>query len=274
MNIAIIGCGTMGEAFARFWAAKKYKLMLFDAKEKKAQDLAQEIHGTFCADITKAAKQADWILLAIRPQDMEDVAMNLMPVLEKKHTVVSIMAGVTVKELKKRFKKAHIVRMTPNIALLVHKAVLGFVQDDVSQSLKERITELFEGLGFIAWVPENKMDALMAISASGSAFWLLFLESLIEASLIMGFHPPESQAFLLQTMEGVASLLKEKKMHPSALKWMITTPQGMTIEGLKVMEDHGIRSAIINGLLASYHKAIEMNRSHAQELPPSGKQIT
>ncbi len=257
MKIAVIGCGTMGGAFARHFA-KEHKVILIDPHKEKTEKLAKEIKAIYETDIQNAVKEADYILLAVKPQDLSEVAQLMAPVLNKKQTIISILAGVTLETLNKSFGRSQVVRLTPNIALLVEKAVLGFVQNGVPTKIKGEIEKLFTGLGLITWIPEERMDALMAITASGPAFWLLLLEAFIEGSLILGFHPHESQEYLLQTMEGVIALLREKNQHPGALKWSITTPMGMTIAGLKKMEDHGIRSAIVNGLLASCAKAEEM----------------
>ncbi|MBY0529830.1 MAG: pyrroline-5-carboxylate reductase [Rhabdochlamydiaceae bacterium] len=256
MKIAVIGCGVMGGAFARHFA-KKHPVILYDRSFEQTQNLAAECQGVVAESIEEAAKQADIILLGIKPKDLLGVAEALSEPLVKDKLVISMLAGVPLSALKTHFPHSKLLRVMPNLALTCGQGVVGMVdQGQLSKEIMRQIDELFDGMGLNAWMPESKLEALTALAASGIGFVFLMLEAMMEGGISMGFTSQESKDFVLKTMEGAVALVRETGKHPAELKLNISSPGGTTIAGLIEMENRGVRSGIINALLTAYHKAI------------------
>ena len=261
MKVAVIGCGVMGTAFARHFAKKKQSLILSDHHEAKAKKLAKELRATFQADSGRAAADADVILLAMKPKDLADTAKAIAPHVTEKKIIVSILAGPTVQVLKSHFPKATIVRTMPNLALIYGHGVMGIVDNNrITPAIRQKIDKLFEGIGLVAWMPEDKIEPLTAISGSGIGFVLVMIEAMIDGGVHLGFSAQEAREFVLKTFEGASALIRESGQHPAELKLQIASPGGTTISGLKAMEEAGVRSGIGKALQACYEKAISMKK--------------
>ncbi|HSX03343.1 MAG TPA: pyrroline-5-carboxylate reductase [Rhabdochlamydiaceae bacterium] len=260
MNIAIIGCGVMGAAFARHFA-KKEQLLLCDRQIETAESLAKELGAKACKSAKEAAQQADLIFLAMKPADLSAVVKELNAVLTKNHLVVSILAGTTLETLKKGFPHTPILRMIPNLAITCEVGVLGLVEDSlINPALRKKIEKLFSGLGLIVWLPESKIDALTALAGSGPAFIFVLVEAMIDSGVLLGFSHQEAREFALKTIQGSIELLQKTGKTPSELKWQVASPKGTTIAGIKALEKAGFRNAIMSAFSAAYERAKEMHK--------------
>lgn len=258
MKIAVIGCGVMGSAFARHFV-KKYSVVLFDRNLQKIQKLSEEIGGRVEKDLLTAIEGADVIFLSVKPKDLKEVAAIIGKRVTKTTLVISILAGTTVAQLKHCFPQATVIRAMPNLALLAKETVMGLVLDEShTKEVRKRVDTLFEGIGFLPWMEENKLEALTALSGSGIAFVLVMIEAMIDSGVFLGFNPEESRAFVLQTVQGAVALLNETEEHPAELRQQISSPGGTTIVGLKIMEEKGVRSGIFATIVACYEKALSM----------------
>ncbi len=258
MRITIIGCGTIGGALARHFS-KNHKVTLFDQITQTAEHLAAEIHAELSHHILKAASHAEVIILAVKPQDLSDLASSIGALCRPNQLIISSLAGVEMQTLRKHFPQAPLLRMMPNLPMTQGAGVIGLVESsELSGTQKEEVSELFKGLGLLLWMPENKIDALTALSGSGPAFLLVILESMIEAGISMGLTAAAALDISLKTMEGTVALVRGEKKHPAEIKWKITSPGGTTITGLEQMERSGVRTGITQTFLAAYAKAKQL----------------
>jgi pyrroline-5-carboxylate reductase len=258
MKITVIGCGVMGKAFAKHFARQHF-IFLYDKSFEKANDLAKEIGGKAVEKVKEAIQGSDVILLAVKPKDFESVAKMIHSDLTKDQLVISILAGASLQILRKHLPDSPLLRVTPNLALLYGQGVLGVVEDSqLSDDLKKLAETLLSGMGLVAWLAENKMDALNALAASGLGFFFLIMEGFIEGGVAIGLTEDEAKEYALKTLEGAASLMRETKKHPAELKLQIASPAGTTIAGLKKMEEYGVKAGIINALIAAHEKAVHM----------------
>jgi pyrroline-5-carboxylate reductase len=258
MKIAMIGCGVMGSAFARHFA-KKHQVVLYDKNPEQSRLLAQEISGAISGSIQEVVSGADVVLLAFKPKDLATAAKAANGAFEKGQLVISILAGTPLSALKHRFPKSDVIRIMPNLALTCGQGVVGLVDDeDFSPELRAKVEALLEGMGLTIWMPENKIEALTALSASGIGLILLMLEAMIEGGIYMGFTSQEARKLVLKTVEGTIALLSQTGKHPAEIKLDISSPGGTTIAGLKEMEDRGVRSGIISALLVAYQQGQKM----------------
>ncbi len=256
MKIAIFGCGAMGSAFARF-LGKSHPLLVFDRNRDKAEGLAKETGGRSCEKITDAVKEAQVVLLAIKPKDLVAAAEAIASAMTKDKVLISVLGGVSLGDLRKQFPSAQLVRTMPNLALTCGQGVIGVVDDtEMSRDTRVLIESLFEGMGLTVWLTEKKLDALASLAGSGIGFVFLLIEAMTEGGVYMGLSAQESRELVLKTFEGAVGLVRQTGKHPAELKAQVSSPGGTTIEGLRVMEQRGLRGILMDTLIACYQKGI------------------
>lgn len=258
MKIAIIGCGNMGSALAGH-LSKGASLILCDRGKERGLSLAKDLGAQFVELPGDAIKQADWVILAIKPKDLAHLTPQL--VFTKEQTVFSVLSGATLATLKKLFGKATIIRMMPNTAVSIGKGIIGFAEGEgLEEKKKQEIEKMFSSLGLVYWIPESKMDAFAALAASSPAFGFVIMEAMMDAGVSLGFSVSQSREIVISVFEGCASLLKASpNKHPAELKLQITSPGGTTIEGIYALEAGGIRKSMFDAMNAAYRKGIKMS---------------
>ncbi|MGC1879347.1 MAG: pyrroline-5-carboxylate reductase [Rhabdochlamydiaceae bacterium] len=259
MRIAIIGCGNMGGILAER-LSQMHQLFLYDHHCEKAAHLVEEGYGKGCKDIEEALHSAEMIILAVKPQNLKQIVSLIQKGLQENQVIMSLLAGTPIETLKRYFSTAHIVRMMPNLALIHGEGVIGLSSDEkIKESDKERLKKMFEVLGKIYWVPEEKMDALTALASSGPAFFFTMVEAMIDAGIAMGFTAKDVRGLVHQMLRGSLALLEKTPKHPGELKWQIASPQGTTIAGLRKLEELALRGGIINTFLAAYEHGCKLS---------------
>lgn len=246
MEITIIGCGNMGRALAQR-LSQSNQLYLHDRNPGKAELLAEQGYGKAVHDMREALSLSQIIILAIKPQSLKELTIQDT----HNQIVVSLLAGTPIKTLQHYFPSAQVVRMMPNLPLVCGEGVIGL---SASQQI-DTLTQLFEPLGKIYWLPEEKIDALTALAGSGPAFFFAMLEAMIDAGIAMGFSASDAQNITCQMIKGSLTLLEQSSKHPGELKWQISSPQGTTIAGLQRLEELALRGGIMNTFLAAYNRA-------------------
>jgi len=256
MKIAILGCGVMGSAFARQLAKQGHQLALCDRRREVGMVLADELGASFFDDPNEAADKAEVVLLAIKPDQIEDISQQLEG---RKRTLLSILAGTSIAEMQEWFPGCQIIRAMPNLALIHGESIIALVGDeDVDEELKRKVSELLDPMGMVFWTEEEKMDAITALAGSGPAFIIAIVEALVEAGIQMGLPVQIARSVALKMIQGAVSLMEHHEGHPGEIRWRISSPKGTTIAGLNALEKEGVRSGIIQTVLASYEKAKDM----------------
>lgn len=260
MKVAIVGCGVMGSALARHLSTRN-TIIICNRTRKKAQSLAKEIQAEVCLNMNNAMQKADILILALKPKDFLKFTKDIESSLSKGKIIISILSGVSTHLLKHYFPLAHCVRAMPNLALICSEAVIGLSEDkELPMYVRNKVTLLLNGLGLVMWISEEKMEALASLNSSGLGFIFLFVEAMIEGGIFMGFEPHRAKELVLKAMEGSIALLRESKKHPAELKWQVCSPAGTTIAGGKTMEEKGVRSGIIDGILVTYQRGLELSK--------------
>ena len=258
MQITIIGCGNMGSALAQR-LSQAHQLFLYDHNEKKADLLGQNGYGKACKDILEALRSSEMVILAIKPQSIKQVAERIRAHLRENQMIISLLAGTTIGALRQYFSNVQIVRMMPNLPLIFGEGVIGLSGENIMDKDKEHVTRTFVSLGKIYWMPEEKIDALTALSGSGPAFFFAIVEAMIDAGIAMGFTSTDAQNVIYQMLRGSLTLLEQTSKHPGELKWQIASPQGTTIAGLKRLEELALRGGIMNTFLAAYERVNKLS---------------
>lgn len=256
-KITIIGAGNIGGVFVRHLASK-HSLVVCDRGSGRGKALAEEVGAQYIQDVKNAATSADMIILAVKPKDFKELIFSMGDV--RASYMVSLLTGIELSSLEKGFPFTTHVRLMPNTACAVGEGILGLAANNPSSEVKNFIESIFSCMGEVFWIEENKMDAFAAIAASSPAFIFLFIESMMNAGVEIGFSLEESKKIVWKVLKGSSALLEKLNKNPQELKEQISSPGGMTIEGLKVLEDLGLRRAVTQAMKASYEKSIQITR--------------
>lgn len=259
MKVAVIGCGVMGSVLARSFAVH-HSVILCDKSQERSAMLAKELGAEVYARQTDAVSKAEVVVLAVKPKDLPTAAKAIGGALTEGKLLISILAGTSLETLKRYFPKTNIVRMMPNLGVTCRKGVSGLVDDpQLSEDWKKKAEGLLGDLGLLCWLPEDKVDALTALTSSGVAFVAVLIEAMVDSGILLGFTAHESQDFILKTLEGTVELLRATHLHPAELKWQVASPGGATIAGLKVLEEMGVRGALMEAYAAAFERGKEMH---------------
>lgn len=260
MKVGIIGCGNMGSGIAKRLSAGR-DIFLYDHDLIKMQQLAQEINGEVCENPKELISKTEIIILAVKPKDLDAIADLLRGAFLPHQLLVSVLAGISIQTLQQKLGKVDILRMMPNLAAMHGKGVIGLSsKGEMGSERKRQIDQLFACLGLVKWLPEDMMDALTSLTGSGPAFVFMLIEATIDAAVAMGFSPAQGQDLVVQMFSGALTMLQEAKVHPVQLRLQVTSPAGTTISGIRELEAHGVRSAIIEAFLAAYERSQNMSQ--------------
>ena len=254
MRISIIGSGNIGGAIARGLAKGtmfKASDITCTAQSDETLEKMRKIDPDFILthDNVEAARNADIIIIAVKPWRVEMIIDEIKSVLDfEKQIIVSVAAGVTFDLLNTYLTKntdfdclatPTIFRIMPNTAI------------EASKEQTDLIIHIFNELGNAMLVEERLMGAGTALASSGIAFALRYIRAAIEGGVELGFYPKQAQEIVVHTVKGAVDLLLENKSNPEMEIDKVTTPGGITIKGLNEMELSGFTSSVIRGLKAS-----------------------
>lgn len=265
--VGIIGCGNMGSALARGIAKnqmlrEKFPLVVFSRGEKgRAAMQAADI--VTVASASALAQQADYIILAVEPEQIAGVLAEIAPLLTMNKVVISVAAGVSLRQLREASgNRCPVVRVMPNTLVAVGEGLFGLCADDptISKAQRDVVRELFSGLGHVIEVPEDKMNAFSALAGCGPAYVYYFAEALIEAGVTMGMKRPDATSIAYSLLRGSAALATGEGTHPSLLRERVTSPGGMTIAGTNRLDALGVRGALVNAVLAAKARGDAMGK--------------
>jgi pyrroline-5-carboxylate reductase len=249
-TLAVIGCGTMGEAIVRglFRSGKLAPTQVFasDRRADLARELASKHKIRTTLDNVEAARAADAALVCLKPQHMES-ALDSEPIraaLAGK-LVVSIAAGVRIGQLQVWLPKSAIIRAMPNTPAVIGEGMTIISRGTGVTDAQARLAEeIFSAVGRCSELDESNLDVITALNGSGPAFAYLVLEALADGAVMMGLRRDVAFQVAAQMLQGAARMVLESGLHPAALKDQVTTPAGCTIAGLLTLEDGRIRSVL------------------------------
>jgi pyrroline-5-carboxylate reductase len=199
-----------------------------------------------------AVPDADVVVVAVKPDDVVGALEAAAPVLADGALVLSIAAGVTLATLEAALPGRPVVRAMPNTPALVRAGAAAIAGGAEATDEHLRLAERVLGaVGVVVRVPEKHLDAVTGLSGSGPAYVFLIAEALIEAGVLAGLTWETSRTLVTQTLLGSARLLDEGEEHPGLLRAAVTSPGGTTAAGLAVLEQHGVRAALLDAVRAA-----------------------
>jgi len=256
MRIAVIGAGMIGGAIAKALKKAGHEVIATRRRVEKAKEL-WELGIEVISDNRKAVESSEVVFIAVKPGKVGEVLGEISDLLEGK-LVISVVAGVSLKELK-RLAKARFVRAMPNIAVLVGESFTAYSTDIEGEDIKT-VEELLRTFGDCVRVEEEHMDAITGLSGSGPAYVTVFLEAMMYGGLRVGLPRELAKKASLQTLLGTAKLLMETKAHPAEVREWVITPGGTTIDGVFELEEGRVRTAVMKAIDAATKKSRILSR--------------
>ncbi|MCP9926277.1 pyrroline-5-carboxylate reductase [Cyanobium sp. CH-040] len=197
------------------------------------------------------------VLLAVKPQQLEAVAAAVPP--GASGLLISVLAGVTVERLERVFPQWRCVRAVPNTPALVRHGLTGLAWGTgVSDEQRQWVLRLFAQVGDVVELPQSQLDAFLALTSSGPAFVALVAEAMADGAVAAGLPRARARDLAQRTLAGTAALLEQRNLHPGELKDMVSSPAGTTIAGLRVLERGGLRSALLEAVLAAAERSRQL----------------
>ncbi len=208
----------------------------------------------------EVAQQAEILFLAVKPQFFPEVIGEIRDCVGSQTVIVSIAAGKTLEEMGGLFGgERKLVRCMPNTPALVLEGCTGVCPGDgVSGEELEEVLTLLRSFGVAQQVPEHLMDAVVGVSGSSPAYVFMFLEAMADQAVAAGMPRKQAYTFAAQAVMGSAKLMLETGKHPGELKDMVCSPGGTTIQAVRVLEEKGLRAAVMDAMEACMEKSRNM----------------
>ncbi len=262
--IAFVGAGQITEAMVRGIIGNGYLkpelVHVCDPVNARLEHMHAE-YGVIVHDKNIAALMlARTIVLAVKPQLIAAVLKDMAPQLAEHHRLVSVAAGTTIESIERAVgKPMAVMRAMPNLAASVQESATVLARGEAASDHDMQLaSELFKQIGRVWELPEKLFDAVTALSGSGPAYVLTFIEALTDGGVRIGLPRDVAEALALQTVGGTTTLLEQSGEHPAKLRGQVTSPGGTTIAGLHALEQEGFRNAIYAALVAAAERAKEI----------------
>jgi pyrroline-5-carboxylate reductase len=262
MTVAILGTGKMGEALLSGLLRSGYapdSVIAASRRTERGIEL-RERYGVEVTDAASAAKLADTLVLAAKPQDMGRLLDEIAPGVTPRHLVISVAAGITTAFIGSRLTgEVPVVRVMSNTPVLVDEAMSVISAGAFAgEEHLRRAEDLLRPVGKVLRIPESQQDAATALSGSGPAYVYYLVESMVDAGILLGMSRAAALEMVTQAVYGAATMLRESGEHPVILREAVTSPGGTTISAIRELERHGVRAAFL--------AAIEAARDRGREL--------
>ncbi len=263
MKAGFIGCGNMGGAMIKGILSSgmltSEEIMASDRSEALLRKRADAYGIKTSGDNNETARFADVLFLSVKPQFYEAVIEDIRDTVRNDQLIVTIAPGKTLSWVRDRFgKDIKIIRMMPNTPAMVGEGMIGMCHNDkVSEGDIEAVRNLCKSFARTEVIPENLMDVVTAVSGSSPAYVFMFIEAMADAAVAGGMPRDKAYVFAAQAVLGSAKMVLETGKHPGELKDMVCSPAGTTIQAVRVLEEKGFRSAVIECM----EKCLEVSRS-------------
>lgn len=256
MKLGFIGTGNMAGAIM----GGIIKNEIFRPEEMIGADISpagrERVKETYriqvTADNREAAEKSEVLILSVKPQYYAEAIAEIRDCVSDDQLIITIAPGKTLAWLEEQFGKAvKIVRTMPNTPALVGEGMTAAcVNPYVTEEEKAYALKILGSFGKVEIVPEHLIDAVVAVSGSSPAYVFMFIEAMADAAVAEGMPRAQAYQFAAQAMYGSAKMVMETGKHPGELKDMVCSPAGTTIEAVRVLEERGFRSAVIEAMKA------------------------
>ena len=264
-SIGFIGAGNMAEALMRGVISKKLygkkDVIASEIYEPRRKFIAETIGVNVTANSADVVKTAKFVVLAVKPQQIGEAMSSIKGLLTKDHLLMSIAAGVTIETLRSYVPDSKIVRVMPNQPCMVLASASAFAcSGNVTEEDRKTVKDVLNAVGISMELKEGLLDAVTGVSGSGPAYAYMVIGALSDGGVLMGLPRDVSTKLAAQTLLGAAKVILETGEHPDKMKDVVCSPGGTTIEAVKVLEDYGLRAALISAVEASTLRSKELGK--------------
>ena len=260
MKYGFIGCGNMGGAIARC-VSKSTKDILLSDPSPLTKELARDL-GAVCGNNQEAAS-CHRLVLGVKPHMMKDMLAPLQPVLaEKKPLIITMAAGLEIRQIEQFAGiRLPIIRIMPNTPVGIGSGVILYCRNDLvdDETLQDVLHDL-RFAGVLGALEERLIDAGSALSGSSPAFVYMFIEALADGAVACGIPRAKAMEYAAATVVGAGRMVLESGKHPGELKDAVCSPGGSTIAGVRTLEQHSFRGAVIDCIINTYDRNKELGK--------------
>lgn len=260
--IAILGAGKMGEALISglLRAGRSPSDVVAVVRRPERGEQLRDTYGIAVAGAAEAAKGADTLVVAVKPQDMSVLLEQIAPHIPADRLVISVAAGVPTSAIERRLgADIPVVRVMSNTPVLVDEAmsVISAGRYAGEEHLR-RAEDLLRPVGMVLRIPESQQDAATALSGSGPAYLYFLVEAMVDAGILLGIPRATALEMVIQAVYGAATMLRDSGEHPVILREAVTSPGGTTISAIRELERHSVRAAFLAAIEAARDRAAEL----------------
>ena len=265
-RIAFIGAGSMAEALIRgllkAGVTVPTSIVATGRRQERLEELKQNYEVEVTLDNASAVSAADIVVLSVKPQILDRILLEISSSVSEKCLVISIAAGVTISDIATELpQQARVWRAMPNLPAVVDAGATAIaVGEDATEEDCQQVRAIFEAVGEVTQVDEILLDAVTGLSGSGPAYVFMIIEALSDAGVKVGLSRRQAQLLAAQTVLGSAKLLIETSEHPGVLKDRVTSPGGTAIAGLHTLEEGGLRTTLINAVVAATQRCKDLGK--------------
>jgi pyrroline-5-carboxylate reductase len=263
-KLAFIGSGVMGEAMIKGLLRQKLvkadHLIAADVLAERGQTLAERYGVQWTTGNREAVQDRDIVVLSTKPQVMGEILPELRGAIPRRTLVLSIAAGVPIQTICQGLGHDAVVRAMPNTPGQIGEGITVWAATEkVTEDQLGYAQAILGALGETIRVDhENELDMATALSGTGPAYVLLFMEAMIDAGVHLGFSRRVSEKLVIQTMRGTIEYARQSPRHPATLRNEVTSPGGTSAEALYYMEKGGLRIVVSRAIWAAYGRSVAL----------------
>lgn len=264
MRIGFVGAGNMAEAMMKGiitgGVAKTEDLIASEIVPERRDYITNTLGVQTASDNIEVVRSSDVVVLAVKPHHVGPVLDELKPYLSGNHLLISIAAGVKISFMESHLNwGVRVVRVMPNQPCFVGASASGFALGrSAKKEDKETVQSILNSVGVAFALDEKLLDAVTGLSGSGPAYIYLVIEAMADGGVLAGLPRDVALQLAAQTVIGAGKTYLETRKHPGELKDMVASPGGTTIEGLRVLEEAGVRGAFIDAVEAGAKRSEEL----------------
>lgn len=262
-RIGFIGCGNMGGAMLSgildSGKCAAEDILVSVSSEQSAAAKKEKYGVTVLVDNCAVAAKSDILFLTVKPQYYEQVIGEIKGSVSDDAIIITVAPGKTLTWLSEQFGGSHkIIRTMPNTPSLVKEGMMGMcANEQVTEEEIALVRDICGGFSRTELVAEHLMDVVTAVSGSSPAYVFMFIEAMADAAVAGGMPRTQAYTFAAQAVLGSARMVLETGKHPGELKDMVCSPAGTTIQAVRVLEEKGLRSAVIEAM----EKCLDISRN-------------
>jgi len=264
LSIGFMGCGMMASALMEGLVNKRVvkdpsSITCSDVYQPSVEIAATKGYSATNSNRDVCANAKDVIVIAVKPNVVEDVCMNDISKVNSDALIISIAAGISLETLQKYLQGRRIVRVMPNTPCLIGEAASGYAMGQLCNDQdREIVQKVFGAVGIAKEMKEILLNAVTGLSGSGPAYVYQFIEALADGGVRSGLPRVVAMELAAQTVKGAADMVLKTGEHPGKLKDNVTSPGGTTIAGVEALEKGGFRSATISAVTASTKRSMQL----------------